>query len=113
MAPRPTPVGCEQLPVTDGIFNADKTKTKAPHKANSTKFLRETETFFLIEITPNIKTPAPAGQRQFGSARWMSNTEKKETFSPCIITKGDKLISYLIEHGYDDIEAEEEGDRYF
>ena len=28
--PRPTPVGCEQLPVTEGIFKADRTKANAP-----------------------------------------------------------------------------------
>jgi hypothetical protein len=27
--PRPTPVGCEQLPVTDGNLNAERTKAKA------------------------------------------------------------------------------------
>ena len=30
MAPRPTPVGCEQLPVTDGIFREESTKQKPP-----------------------------------------------------------------------------------
>ena len=33
-APSPTPVGCEQLPVTDGIFSADSTKAKAPDVAS-------------------------------------------------------------------------------
>jgi len=35
MAPSPTPVGCEQLPVTEGIFKAESTKAKAPAKPNS------------------------------------------------------------------------------
>lgn len=30
IAPRPVPVGCEQLPVTDGNFRAERTNTKAP-----------------------------------------------------------------------------------
>ena len=28
-APRPVPVGCEQLPVTDGSFKAERTKENA------------------------------------------------------------------------------------
>ena len=33
MAPRPVPVGWEQLPVTDGNFSAESTKAKAPAAA--------------------------------------------------------------------------------
>ena len=33
MAPRPVPVMCEQLPVTEGIFRDEITKTKAPEMA--------------------------------------------------------------------------------
>ena len=40
IAESPTPVGCEQLPVTEGIFSADNTNTNAPHKANNSFFLR-------------------------------------------------------------------------
>ncbi len=70
----------------------------------------------LIKITPNISTPAPAGQKQFGSARWMTSEEKKKAFSICKIDKNDKVIAYLIKHGYDDLQDdlmdyEEEGDR--
>ncbi len=64
----------------------------------------------LVKITPNIMTPAPAGQKQFGSARWMTQEEKDKVFSTCVLKKNDKLISYLIEHGYDDIEIEKVGD---
>lgn len=64
----------------------------------------------LIKITPNIMTPAPAGQKQFGSARWMTKEEKEKAFSNCVLKKNDKLISYLIKHGYDDIEPEKVGD---
>jgi len=35
MAGKPVPVGCEQLPVTEGSFSADRTKMKAPIKARS------------------------------------------------------------------------------
>lgn len=65
----------------------------------------------LIKITPNIMTPAPAGQRQFGSARWMTKDEKEKNFSTCIIKKNDKLINYLIKHGYDDTKPEKAGDK--
>lgn len=71
----------------------------------------------LIEITPNISTPAPAGQKQFGSARWMTNEEKKKTFPICKIDKTDKVIDYLIKHGYDDLkddynyDFQEEGEK--
>ncbi|MDA3845319.1 MAG: type IV secretory system conjugative DNA transfer family protein, partial [Vallitaleaceae bacterium] len=34
----------------------------------------------LIEITPEISTPVPAGQKQFGSARWMTDKEKGQSF---------------------------------
>lgn len=55
-------------------------------------------------------TPSPAGQKQFGSARWMTDREKKDAFTNCTLNKNDKLIDYLIEHGYDDLELEKEGD---
>jgi len=34
----------------------------------------------LIQITPEISTPVPAGQKQFGSARWLTEKEKEESF---------------------------------
>src|SRR5690606_23609001 len=46
IVPRPTPVGWEQLPVTDGIFNADNTKVKAPDNP-SNNFVSE---FSLIKL---------------------------------------------------------------
>lgn len=65
----------------------------------------------LVKITPNIATPAPAGQKQFGSARWMTNEEKEKSFTTCDLKKNDKLINYLIIHGSDDISSEEAGDK--
>jgi hypothetical protein len=53
IAPKPTPVGCEQLPVTDGNFSADNTKAKAPHIASNVKFFDEALTFFLMEKKPS------------------------------------------------------------
>jgi type IV secretion system protein VirD4 len=33
-----------------------------------------------MKITPDISTPVPAGQKQFGSARWMTEGEKEKAF---------------------------------
>ena len=55
MAARPTPVGCEQLPVTDGILRADNTKTNAPHKANNNFFFGFSFTIFVIFFRPITK----------------------------------------------------------
>ncbi|VDN47310.1 Conjugal transfer protein TraG [Petrocella atlantisensis] len=34
----------------------------------------------LMQITPDISTPVSAGQKQFGSARWMTDQEKEKEF---------------------------------
>jgi hypothetical protein len=52
MAPSPTPVGCEQLPVTEGSFREDKTKAKAPAIARSMIALGCALTVFLMVIKP-------------------------------------------------------------
>lgn len=39
----------------------------------------------LITITPDIKTPAPMGQGQHGSARWLREDEFKQVFSTVVI----------------------------
>ena len=65
----------------------------------------------LIKITPNIVTPSPAGQKQFGSARWMTKEEKEKSFTTCDLKKNDKLINYLMVHGSDDIDVVKEGDK--
>lgn len=41
----------------------------------------------LIQITPDIYTPAPAGQNQCGSAKWLPKTEYDKAFSTCLIPK--------------------------
>lgn len=57
----------------------------------------------LIKVTPNISIPASAGQKQFGSAKFMAEKEKEKAFPVCMLNKKDKLIDYLIRHGYDDL----------
>jgi len=54
-APRPTPVGWEQLPVTDGIFKAERTKANAP--ASPSIILRDGLCLIVLWIdqSPTIK----------------------------------------------------------
>jgi type IV secretion system protein VirD4 len=42
----------------------------------------------LIQITPDISTPVSAGQKQFGSARWMTDKEKEKEFRSYEMDKG-------------------------
>src|SRR5665648_483135 len=51
---RPTPVGCELLPVTEGIFKADKTKANAPAIPSNIFKLGWRATVLLMERTPAI-----------------------------------------------------------
>ncbi|WP_406242038.1 hypothetical protein ACF3M2_14110 [Tissierella carlieri] len=64
----------------------------------------------LMKITPNIFTPVAAGQKQFGSARWMKKEEKDKAFPICKLDKSDKSIEYLIKVGDSDMNQEEGGD---
>lgn len=41
-----------------------------------------------IPITPDISTPAPAGQGQHGTARWLKEKEIKKYYQQCEITNG-------------------------
>lgn len=41
----------------------------------------------LVEITPDIHTPAPAGQKQCGSARWLPAKEYNKVFKSLLIPK--------------------------
>ena len=64
----------------------------------------------LIQITPKISIPVPAGQKQFGSARWMKEEEKNKVFDLCILRENDALIKYLISTGYKDLEKVKDKD---
>lgn len=57
----------------------------------------------LVAITPKISTPVAAGQKQFGSARWMKEEERDKAFEFFTINKRDNLISYLLSTGYEDL----------
>mgnify|MGYP002677758930 CR=1 FL=1 len=52
-------------------------------------YLAEDRTHYkadLITITPDIKTPAPAGQGQHGSARWLREDEYDKIFDSVVLT---------------------------
>ena len=55
IAPRPVPVMCEQLPVTDGILSEDRTKAYAPTMAWIMISFRFPESVFFMEKKPAIK----------------------------------------------------------
>ncbi len=65
----------------------------------------------LIKVTPDISIPVPAGQKQFGSARFMTEKEKLKAFPICTLNKNDKLINYLMKHGYDDLYENKDDDK--
>ncbi len=49
----------------------------------------------LVEITPMISTPVSAGQKQFGSARWLTEKEKGQHFKSFVLDSQAKLIKQL------------------
>ena len=53
IAPRAIPVGCEQLPVRDGIFSADSMNTNAPAIASSIFALGTSSIFVFMALNPN------------------------------------------------------------
>lgn len=58
----------------------------------------------LKQITPKISTPVSAGQKQFGSAEWLSEKEKDVAFESFILNTNDSKVKTLIKQGYDDVE---------
>ncbi|MFI3238742.1 MAG: type IV secretory system conjugative DNA transfer family protein [Lachnospiraceae bacterium] len=58
----------------------------------------------LIKVTENIYTPAPVGQHQHGSSRWLKAEEKDKVFSPIVIDTKNKVIKELIDTGYDNLD---------
>lgn len=57
----------------------------------------------MIKVTADIKTPAIAGQKQHGSARWQTKKEIYQKFDVVRLDKNNPIIKDLIEHGYDDL----------
>lgn len=63
----------------------------------------------LREITSKISTPVSAGQKQFGSAEWLTEKEKDSAFNSFILNTKDSAVKALIVHGYDDLKGFEKG----
>lgn len=57
----------------------------------------------LIKITEDIFTPAPVGQYQHGSARWLTEKEKGKVFDCYTLDPKNEVISKLIETGWDNL----------
>ncbi|SHN87939.1 VirD4-like conjugal transfer protein, CD1115 family [Desulfitobacterium chlororespirans] len=57
----------------------------------------------MMQVTPAIETPVPAGQKQHGSARWMTDREKDSYFNRHILRSQDNLIKSLMSLGLDDL----------
>lgn len=57
----------------------------------------------LKQITPKISTPVSAGQKQFGSAEWLTEKEKDSAFESFSLSTNDSSVRTLIKQGYDDL----------
>lgn len=57
----------------------------------------------MVRVTDDIKTPVAAGQKQHGSARWLTKKEQYKTFDIAQISKNNPFVKELIDHGYDDL----------
>ncbi|MEA4805034.1 VirD4-like conjugal transfer protein, CD1115 family [Acetobacterium wieringae] len=59
----------------------------------------------LNQITPDIFTPAVAGQNQHGSAKWLPNSKFTEAFDHFKLKSNDQLIAQLMRYGKSDYEV--------
>lgn len=57
----------------------------------------------MLRVTDDIKTPVVAGQKQHGSARWLTKKEQYKTFDIAQIRVKNPVINQLIDQGYDDL----------
>ena len=64
----------------------------------------------LIRVAGDIYTPAPVGQYQHGSARWLKPEERDNVFQTQVIDPHDKVIRMLLDTGFDDLPFMQEGD---
>ena len=58
----------------------------------------------LNTVTPDIKTPAAVGQFQHGSAKWLTEKEKDQTFESFLLDPNDARIKELIRTGYNGLD---------
>ena len=57
----------------------------------------------LIKVAGDICTPAPVGQFQHGSSRWLREDEKDRTFKTQVIDPDNPVIQMLLNTGYDNL----------
>jgi len=57
----------------------------------------------LLQVAGDIYTPAPVGQFQHGSSRWLREAEKETVFEIQIIHPGHPVIKRLLDTGYDNL----------
>lgn len=58
----------------------------------------------LMKVTDEIEIPAPVGQYQHGSSRWMREEEKDKEFRVCVINPSDPVIRELLDTGYEGLD---------
>lgn len=57
----------------------------------------------LIKVAGDICTPAPVGQFQHGSSRWLKEEEKDTVFKTQLLDPADPVVKMLLSTGYDDL----------
>lgn len=55
------------------------------------------------QVTPDIRTPKPEGQGQYGTARWLDRRRIPEVFTAVRIDEDDPLIQELCDKGAEDL----------
>lgn len=58
-----------------------------------------------VKLTPNIEIPAPAGQGQYGTARFATEAEQTKQYAAIKIEKSNPIIRMLINEGKEDYKA--------
>ena len=57
----------------------------------------------LVKVAGDIYTPAPSGQYQHGSSRWLKKEERDGVFETQIIDPHNEVIRMLLDTGYDNL----------
>ena len=57
----------------------------------------------LVKVAGDIYTPAPSGQYQHGSSRWLKKEERDRVFETQIIDSHNEVIRMLLDTGYDNL----------
>ena len=65
----------------------------------------------LIKVAGDICTPAPVGQFQHGSSRWLKEEEKDKVFKTQLLDPDNPVVKMLLDTGYDDLPFLKEGEQ--